>query len=255
MRIPVLFESAHATAEREVLIDSGATDNFISKNLLHRLKIGYLPVENPIKIWNVDGTHNQDGAISHFTDLQVRTGTETKTLCFLITNLGRDEVILGYPWLTAFEPIIHWRDATLDKECQPVVISSVKPDEAHVATTMTEEEWEALNTEEGPTTFLRKTTTASELAQKALDKTPKTFEQMVPEEYRHHAQTVTSRNRSIHFSLFYPMLTFSLRLMVTHRLDSCDHLLYRLVTRYVPCLYCCRDSIVPCDLLSHVDGL
>src|SRR6266571_2520228 len=72
---------------------------------------------------------------------------------------------------------------------------------------------------------------------------------------RLYRQCVTSRNRSIHFSLFYPMLTFSLRLMVTHRLDSCDHLLYRLVTRYVPCLYCCRDSIVPCDLLSHVDGL
>ncbi len=35
MQIPVLFESAHATAEQEVLVDSGATDNFISKNLLH----------------------------------------------------------------------------------------------------------------------------------------------------------------------------------------------------------------------------
>src|SRR6266702_1579647 len=140
MRIPDLFESTHATAEREVLIDSGATDNFISKNLLHRLKIGYLPVETPIKIWNVDGTHNQDGAISHFTDLQVRTGTETKTLRFLITNLGRDEVILGYPWLTAFEPIIHWKDATLDKECQPVVISSVKPEETQAARVITEEE-------------------------------------------------------------------------------------------------------------------
>ncbi len=54
---------------------------------------------------------------------------------------------------------------------------------------------------------------------------------------------VTSQNRSINFSLFYPCLTFSLRLMVTHRLDSCDHLLYRLVTRYVPCLYCCRDFL------------
>jgi len=50
MRIPVLFESAHAMAEREVLVDSGATDNFISKNLLHHLKIAYLPVETPIKI-------------------------------------------------------------------------------------------------------------------------------------------------------------------------------------------------------------
>ncbi len=58
-------------AEREVLIDLGAIDNFISKSLLHRLKIAYLPVETPIKIWNVDGMHNQDSAISHFTDLQV----------------------------------------------------------------------------------------------------------------------------------------------------------------------------------------
>src|SRR6266702_1199152 len=190
MRIPVLFESAHATAEREVLVDSGATDNFISKNLLHRLQIGYLPVETPIKIWNVDGTHNQDGAISHFTDLQVRTGTETKTLRFLITNLGKDEVILGYPWLTAFEPVIHWRDATLDKKYQPVVIASIKPEEVQAATVWTEEEWDALNSEEDePYDMLRKTTTASELDQKAMDKTQKTYEQMVPEEYRRHART------------------------------------------------------------------
>ncbi len=165
-------------------------DNFISKTLLHQLKIAYLPVETPIKIWNVDGTHNQDGAISHFMDLQVNTGTETKTLQFLIMNLGRDEVILGYPWLTAFEPIIHWWDATLDKKCQPVVISSIKPEETQISTTITKEEWEKLNKEiEDPYTIIRKTTTASELAQKAMDKTKKTFEQMIPEEYRHHKKT------------------------------------------------------------------
>ncbi len=195
MQIPALFESAHAMAEREVLVNSGATDNFISKNLLHRLKIGYLPVETPIKIWNVDGTHNQDGAISHFTDLQVCMGTETKVLRFLITNLGRDEVILGYPWLTTFEPIIHWKDATLDKKCQPVVISSLKPEEVQVATTITQENWEEIiqKEEEGPYAILRRTTMASELAQKAMDKTPKTFEQMVLEEYRRHARTFNEK--------------------------------------------------------------
>jgi len=161
--------------------------------LLHRLKISYLPVETPIKIWNVDGTHNQDGAISHFTDLQVCTGTQTRTLHFLITNLGKDEVILGYPWLTAFEPIIYWKDATLDKECQPVVISSIKP-EVQVSTIITEEEWEEMNQgEEIPYTLLQKTITASELAQKAMDKTKKTFEQMVPAEYQHHTKTFNEK--------------------------------------------------------------
>ena len=189
-----MFESVHATAEREVLVDSGATDNFISKNLLHRLKIGYLPVETPIKVWNVDGTHNQNGAINHFTDLQVRTGTETKILRFLITNLGKDEVILGYPWLTAFEPIIHWKDATLDKQYQPVVVSSIQPEGTQIATTVIEEEWEEINQEqEGPYVILRKTTTASELAQKAMDKTKKTFEQMVPAEYQRHARTFNEK--------------------------------------------------------------
>ncbi len=49
---------------------------------------------------------------------------------------------------------------------------------------MMEEEWEKLNrTEEEPYAMLCKTTMASELAQKAMDKTKKTFEQMVPKEY------------------------------------------------------------------------
>ncbi len=180
-------------AEREVLVDSGATNNFISKNLLHRLQISYLPVETPIKIWNVDGTHNQDGAISHFMDLQVHMGTEVKILWFLIMNLRRDEVILGYPWLMAFEPIIHWKDATLDKACQPVVITSIKT-KTQIATATTEEEWEEIVQEdEEPYTTLRKTTTASELAQKAMDKTKKTFEEMVPEEYRQHVRTFNEK--------------------------------------------------------------
>src|SRR6266702_2249336 len=95
--------------------------------------------------------------------------------------------ILGYPWLTTFEPIIHWKDATLDKKCQPVVVSSINP-ETQVLATMTEEEWEEINQEEDtPYAILRKTTMALELAQKAMDKTKKTFKQMVPEEYRRHA--------------------------------------------------------------------
>ena len=125
MRISVLFQSAHTTAEREVLIDSGATDNFISPQLLKRLEISTLPVKLPIRIWNVDGTHNQGGAITHYTDLEVRTGEQKKTLRFLITNLGRDEVILGYPWFTAFEPKFHWQDTTLDEEFHPVIVSSL----------------------------------------------------------------------------------------------------------------------------------
>ncbi len=194
MRIPVLFKSTHATAEREVLADSGATNNFVNSQLLKQLQISYLPVQTPIKIWNVDGTLNQDGNITHYTDLQVKTGREIHTLRFLITNLGWDKVILGYPWFTAFKPKIRWREATLEEDYQPVVITTINPQEPTIESAiqtletygLDEEAWEQILNEEEPYIAIRKMTTASELAQKAMDHTKKTFEQMVPSLYHQH---------------------------------------------------------------------
>ncbi len=194
MRIPVLFKSTHTSAKRNVLADSGATDNFINSQLLKRLRISYLPVPTPIKIWNVDGTLNQDGSITHYTDLQVKTGKETQILRFLITNLGRDEVILGYPWFTAFEPKIWWREATLEEEYQLVVITTINTYEQAIESAiqaletygLDEEAWEQLIDEEEPYIAIRKTTTASQLAQEAMDHTKKTFKQMVPAQYHRH---------------------------------------------------------------------
>ncbi len=196
--------------------------------MLQRLKIATLPIEVPLKIWNVDGTHNQDGKITHFTDLQVRTGANTKILRFLLTNLGRDEVILGYPWLTAFEPTIHWKDATLDKQHQPVVISSTNPEETRILSATTEDEWAMMNEDpeevpylairkihsyalepeevgeemssemESKEMTLRRTTVASELAQLAMDKRKRTYEEMVPEEYRRY-QKIFNEEQSHRF--------------------------------------------------------
>ncbi len=195
MWIPVLFKSTHATAEREVLANSRATNNFINSQLLKRLQISYLPVENPIKIWSIDGTLNQDGNITHYTDLQVWTGLETQILWFLITNLGKDKVILGYPWFTAFEPKICWREVTLEEEYQPVVITTINTHEEMIESAiwaletyeLDKEAWEQLlQQEEEPFIMLWKTTTASELVQKAMDHTKNTFEQMVTSRYHQH---------------------------------------------------------------------
>ena len=170
MQISVLFQSAHTTAEWEVLLVSGATDNFFSPQLLKRLEISTLPVKLPIRIWNIDGTHNQGGAITHYTDLKVHTGEQKKTLRFLITNLGRDEVILGYPWFTAFKPKFHWKDATLDEEFHQVIVSSLGLKHPYHPLKST----------------IRKTTTATNLAQQATGKTEPKLEELIPPEYLRH---------------------------------------------------------------------
>ena len=92
------------------------------------------------------------------------------TLRFLITNLGRDEVILGYPWFTAFEPKFHWQDATLDEEFHPVIVSSLGLKHPYHPLEST----------------IRKTTTATNLAQQAAEKTESKLEEIIPPEYLHH---------------------------------------------------------------------
>ena len=49
---------SHAMADIKILVDSRATDNFISPKLLKRLKLGTKPLARQKKVWNIDGTEN-----------------------------------------------------------------------------------------------------------------------------------------------------------------------------------------------------
>ena len=82
------------------------------------MKIGKLCLQKPQTIWNIDGMHNKDGTIKDFMDLQVRVGPKIQEMKFLVTNLGEDEIVLGYPWLAAFQPRINWKDATIAEDMQ-----------------------------------------------------------------------------------------------------------------------------------------
>ena len=41
---------------------------------------------------------------------------------FLVTDLGGEDLILGYPWLSTFEPKFRWRDASIDTSFLPIII-------------------------------------------------------------------------------------------------------------------------------------
>ena len=119
LQIPTLLKSSHSTTERKVLMDSGATDNFICSKLLKCLKIGKLKLKNPRTIWNINGTHNKSGTINKCVNLLVQVGDRRQEMRFLITDLGEDEIVLGYPWLATFQPHIDWKNATLAEEISP----------------------------------------------------------------------------------------------------------------------------------------
>jgi hypothetical protein len=125
MKIPVSFWTSYARADKQILVDSGATDNFIDPRLIKRLGLRSLCLEWPRKIWNIDGTNNRAGMISDYLDLNVQSGNKNTKMQFLVTDLGLEDLILGYPWLAYFKPKFSWREGVIDTTHLPVIIWSL----------------------------------------------------------------------------------------------------------------------------------
>jgi hypothetical protein len=124
MKIPVSVQNTHSRAKKQVIVDSGATSNFISSKLLRKMKIGKRNLPKPRTIWLIHGKRNEERHITEYVDLLVRCGDRSKELRFLVTDLGEEEIVLGYPWLKVFRPKIDWKNTTLDEEMHPLVIEA-----------------------------------------------------------------------------------------------------------------------------------
>jgi len=114
-------------ADIKALVDSGATDCFMSEVFIKRMKLGKRPLQKPQKIWNIDNTANQAGSITHYVDLNIQTNGIKKTIRFLITNIGSEDIVLGYPWMATFEPQFTWRNGVISEKALPIIIQSVNP--------------------------------------------------------------------------------------------------------------------------------
>ena len=90
MNIPFAFSTAHAKAEEKALLDSGATENFIDKETWKRMGVGQRPLIKPIKVYNVDGTENSQGEMTHYCRLRICYNGKEDLQNFYITNLGKD---------------------------------------------------------------------------------------------------------------------------------------------------------------------
>jgi hypothetical protein len=135
-------------ADKRILVDSGATDNFIHPKPIKRLGLGTQTLDRPRKIWNINGTNNRGGELTHFVDLKVRTGKQEAQMCFLVTDLGGEDLVLRYPWLATFEPKFNWREAVINTTTLPIVICSLDWKQVHIRPTiagiMTDQEKEAI---------------------------------------------------------------------------------------------------------------
>ena len=187
-------------ADVKALVDSGATDNFMNPAFAKRMGIGLRALDKPKNIFNIDDTANRAGQITHYTNLSVTTGGTTREMRFLITDIGREDVLLGYPWLAAYEPCFSWKHGTIDEGNLPVVLKTIRPMDRRdvLAHYLSAEARETINDQlqreshHGPPEIR---TTAVELAVAAGQQKTK---QPIPAEYQQFA-ALFSEEESRHF--------------------------------------------------------
>jgi len=99
--------------ETKVLIDSGAQGAFIDERFAKEHQFLLLRLKKEIPISNVDETPNWNRPIRYITQFPVKIDGNVISTEFFISHLGKENVILGLPWLERVNPIIDWAKKTL----------------------------------------------------------------------------------------------------------------------------------------------
>jgi hypothetical protein len=105
--ISITSDKSIENVETSALIDSGAGGQFIDQNFAKRFPIQKL--DQALVAYNVDGTENKRGKITSFVKLSMTINGRTKDIQLLVTGLGKQKVILGFPWLSQENPEINWK--------------------------------------------------------------------------------------------------------------------------------------------------
>ncbi|KAI5115645.1 hypothetical protein M0805_009060 [Coniferiporia weirii] len=113
MKIPITMTVHNQNVSTHALIDSGAEGKFIDAKFIIKHRIPTKLLTHPIHVRNVDGTPNQHGTITWFTWRLIKIGRRSITTTFLVTSLGKEDVILGLLWLKRHNPTIDWTASTI----------------------------------------------------------------------------------------------------------------------------------------------
>jgi hypothetical protein len=112
--IELRSRTGNRSINKTALVDSGATSNFINWRLVLRHKITTVPLPQPVIVRNVDNSENVLGKVTHKVFLAMNINGHREVIRFFVTDLGKDDIILGHSWLRKHNPNIDWREAKLD---------------------------------------------------------------------------------------------------------------------------------------------
>lgn len=100
----------------QAMIDSGAQGNFISPNLINKLRLPWKMKDEPYRLTTVEGhavKYGQGVVDTEVAQLQVDIQGTKHSVTLDVTEISKHDVILGIPWLRASNPRVNWRTGQL----------------------------------------------------------------------------------------------------------------------------------------------
>ena len=132
MTIRFYIHSITKRAKSVALLDSGATENLMNLSNAKWLRLPIKQLARTRKLFNEDGTENKSSELKYYTDLNVKTGSQTMTLSFFLTDLGEHKAILGYSWFAAVQPNIDWKRGWINHTQLPIILQAPNAKKATV---------------------------------------------------------------------------------------------------------------------------
>jgi hypothetical protein len=79
-------------------------------------------LDEPVKAYNVDRMKNKQGTINAYVNLKFKLGDQKFKEHFYVTGLGKQRIILEFPWLHKYNPIINWKKGKITSKLKPFQI-------------------------------------------------------------------------------------------------------------------------------------
>ena len=100
--------------DEDALLDCGATGLFMDTKWAKGNFISMTELEYPILVYNVDGSRNSVGSITHEATLIMIYKGRREKLMFEICDLGKINLIIGCIWLKKHNPEIDWNTGEIE---------------------------------------------------------------------------------------------------------------------------------------------
>ena len=108
--VKVQLHGEKETVTINVMVDSGATEDFIDSEVCKKHGIKLIRAKNPREIYLADGKPSAMGPVTHMTEVPMDISNHRELATFQVVNLQHHEVILGMPWLREHNPTTDWKE-------------------------------------------------------------------------------------------------------------------------------------------------